>query len=227
MVQVTGTLHTILNDALDAGSVEVALCGYGSSVPRENGIALMARLTDGTIKADASGNFTFSVPANDQISPAGTYYTVTIKNDNGDIAQVNAYRFTSNQTNYNLNSIDPYDPNIPPPPIPMPIGNQLQVIPYSSVPWFYGDQSTAWQITLTGDVINIGLANIQPGNLYTFIIKQDSVGGHKFLWASPPNELYNSTAVDKRPNATTIQTFVADESTPCNLYPIGPGTCFV
>src|SRR5678816_4473220 len=104
MPTVTGTLETILdNEALPLGKVEVALCGYGSRVPRMNAQALAARITDDDVDVDSSGAFTFNVIGNDQIVPAGTYYTVTIKDDNGDIVQVNAYRFLSTPPTYDLN----------------------------------------------------------------------------------------------------------------------------
>lgn len=221
MVAVTGDNTTAKNSV--QGTVDVALCGYGSQIPRISGIATYGQLTDIAIATDANGHFTFEVFGNDKIVPPGTYYTITFRNANGDVAQVNAYTFADGST-YDLSVTAPYDPNIPPPPLPVPIGNELQVIPYSAVPTFDGSQSTAWSITLSGDVTNVALQGMHPGNLYTFIIKQDATGGHRFTW--PSVQLFNPTAIDKRPNATTIQTFVADEATPSNLYPIGPGTVY-
>jgi hypothetical protein len=223
MPTVTGTLQSAANQAAIAGTVEVMLCGYGSRVPRMNGMGLTARITTQEIPVDAnSGNFSFTVVANDNIAPAGTFYTVTIKDDNGDIAQVNAYRFTSDANTYDLNLIEPYDPNQPPPPIPPLLVNMLDIIPFSSTPDFDGTQFNAWRMTLNGDVTSITLSNIFPGNLYTFIIQQDGTGSHAFNWTS--GNLYNATLVNQDPNSLSIQTFVADENS--WLYAIAPGTYY-
>jgi hypothetical protein len=183
-----------------------------------NGQGLTARISTGNIIVGADGTFTFTVVANDEIAPAGTYYAVTIRDDNGDIAQVNAYRFTSDNQNYNLNVIDPYDPNQPPPPLPPLIIPQLLVVPFSATPNFDGSAYTAWQITLTGNVTSSTLSGLVVGNLYTFILRQDSAGGHAF--AFPPNCFNASAPVNTAVNGYTIQTFVADGG---SLYAIGPG----
>ena len=177
MPTITGTLETIINKP-ESGAVEVQLCGYGSQVPRVNGIALMARLTvdEDDIPISPTGTFTFNVPGNDQIIPDGTYYAVTIKDANGDIAQVNAYRFLYSSPTYDLNLTDPYDPNQPPPPLPPLITNMLLVMPWAADLQFPGDQYLSFRVTITGDVTSSELLNYVPGNLYTWIIQQDAVG---------------------------------------------------
>jgi hypothetical protein len=132
---------------------------------------------------------------------------------------VNAYRFTSNQSTWDLNLIDPYDPNVPPPPLPMPLINELLVVPAVDPIVYDGSQYPTFATLLPGNINNVSFTNMQPGNLYTFIIIQDAVGGWNFVW--PPNA-YNAARIDHRPNATTIQTFVADEQG--DLYAIAPGT---
>lgn len=221
MPTVTGKLETILANAPDKGTVEVALCGYGSRVPRMNGVALAARITDDNVTVGADGSFTFAVTGNDDIAPAGTYYTVTIRDDNGDIVQVNAYRFLNTPPNYDLNLIDPYDPNQPPPPLPPLITNLLLVIPAADNMVFDGSASTAFKTTLPGNVTNATFPNMHSGQLYTFIIVQDATGGWNFVW---PGNVFNADPVSKKPNCTTIQTFVADEFG--NLYAIAPGTYY-
>jgi hypothetical protein len=221
MVTVTGKLQSAINAAAVKGQVEVMLCGYGSRVPRHNGVALVARLQDDAITIDPAGTFTFTVAPNDEIAPAATYYTVTIKDENGDIAQVNAYRFLSVPGTYDLNLIDPYDPNQPPPPLPPLLSNLLLNLGIA------GDNVTfpgdgiyiSFKATLTGNVGNAAISNMKPGNLYTFIIVQDGVGGHTFAW---PANVHNAVLVDPFANSTTIQTFVADENGA--LWPVGPAT---
>src|SRR5947209_1104589 len=179
MATFTGTLHTVIGNSVEQGSVEVALCGYGSSVPRANAQALFGEVTSkpADIVVAADGTFTGTVAGNDTIVPAGTYYTITIKDENGDIVQVNAYRFLGNTTS-DLNVVDSYDPNQPPPPLPPLVTNQLLIIPASNAMAFDGTAYTAFKTTLTANVLAPTIANMLPGNLYTFIIVQDSAGTH-------------------------------------------------
>src|ERR1700729_1480902 len=94
-VEVTVQLDTIMDVAADAGgSVSIQLCGYGSPVPRVNGIAVLSAISALNVKPNASGILTVTLYGNDQIVPTATYYTFTFMNDNGDVVQVNAYRFT-------------------------------------------------------------------------------------------------------------------------------------
>jgi len=221
MVTVTGKLQSAINSSAVQGKVEVMLCGYGSRVPRHNGVALVARIEDDEITISADGSFTFSAPPNDEITPVITYYAVTIKDENGDIAQVNAYRFLSTPPTYDLNLIDPYDPNLPPPPLPPIITNMLLVMAPAADMIFDGTTYTAFKTTLPGNVFYPTFVNMIPGNLYTFIIVQDAVGGWDLDWGYDGN-VHNATSIAKTPNATTIQTFVADENG--ELWPVGPAT---
>jgi hypothetical protein len=221
MPTVTGNLKTSSTVPVQGG-VEVMLCGYGSRVPRVNSVGLIARITDSAdIPVGADGTFSFQVYGNDLIAPAGTYYAVTIKDDNGDIAQVNAYRFISTTPNYDLDLIDPYDPNLPPPPLPPPITNLLLILAAAANMVFDGSLSTAFKTTLGGNVTAPVFENMAPGNLYTFIIVQDATGGYQFIW---PANVRNATLVDPTPGSTTIQTFVADEFG--DLYSIAAGTYY-
>lgn len=217
MATVTGKLQDVLT-VVEEGSVEIALCGWGGRVPRDNGVALCGRPTSNSIPVQSNGTFTATVAGNDQISPAGTYYTVTVKNSNGDVVQVNAYQFNGSGT-YDLNLTDPYDPNQPPPPLPPLITNLLEIIGATGNMVFDGTIYTAFKTTLPGDVTAPVFQNMMPGNLYTFIIIQDATGGHAFAWAANVN---NATLVCPTANSTTVQTFVADDKEA--LWAISPGT---
>lgn len=220
MATITGTLAGILGEEAE-GSIEIALCGYGSVVPRVNGRALFSVVTEPDSEVDGDGTFTATLFGNDQIVPAGTYYTVTVKNENGDIVQCNAYLILGSNT-YDLNVTDPYDPSQPPPPLPPLIINQLQIVSPSGSMVFDGNSGyTAFKTTLPGDVLTPVVENMVPGNLYTFIIVQDGAGDHLFLW---PANVHNGAYADPAPNATTVQTFVCDEAG--QLYAIAGGTYY-
>lgn len=224
MATITGHVGPPVDSPVPGGTpvdatLDVALCGYGSQIPRSPDFALMGRLTEQNIPVDADGEFTFTVVPNDEIQPAGTYYTVTLKDANGDIAQVNAYMFLGDN-DYDLDDVDPFDPSQPMPPLPPLIINQLLIVPWSPTPNFPGDQYLTWAINLTGDVTSSTVSGLVAGNLYTMMILQDSIGGHQFTWAP---QFLNATPVNPKPNGITIQTFVA-WATGGPLLPIGPAT---
>lgn len=222
MPTVTAKLDAILNEQTDIGGhISVQLCGYGSQVPRVNGVAMLSQVEALNFSPNPSGIITITLFGNDEISPAGTYYTFTFMNDNGDVVQVNAYRFLSSTPTYDLTLIDPYDPNQPPPPLPPLITNQLLIVPWSEDMEFPGDVYTAFRTTLTGDVTSSSAPGTVQGNLYTFIINQDATGGHAFTW--PPN-VVNATPINPNPNSRTVQTFVMATA---NLYPISAGTWYM
>lgn len=226
MANFDGNLNTAINSGSsggvgEQGSLEVALCGYGAQFPRAND-GTLARVMQ-QIMADPSGTYQFSTYGNDVIEPPGTYYTIAIKNSNGDIVQVNAY-VVEQGGSYDLKDLVPFDPNQPPPPLPQPLSNLLLVVPAEYAPHFDGSQYTTWLITLDQDVPGATIGGIVPGNLYTFIIEQDAVGNHLFIfpYGPPPYGTQNVTAVCLEPNSRTVQTFVADEDG--MLWAIGPGT---
>lgn len=222
MAQISGKLTTIADPevgfAPEPGSVEIALCGYGSQTPRSPG-GTLARLTVTVVPEDPGDPiWQVIVSGNDVIQPAGTFYTITTKDSNGDIAQVNAYTFADGGE-YDVNQLPPFDPNQPPAPIPPPITNLLLIVPYSTAPEFPGDEFTSWQITLNGDAWPT-FTNLEDGNLYTIIIIQDANGNHEVTW---PTNVYNTTPVNPDPDSLTIQTFVAISN---ELYPIGAATYY-
>ena len=201
----------------ELGGYEIALCGYGPQIPKVEGEALFGRVTSSEGSTDSDGHFEVMLYSNGLINPAGTYYTITIKDSNGDIVQTEAYTFQPGQ--WDLSNMQPFDPTGPPPPIPPTILDLLLVVPYSSAPTFPGDQFQSWQITLNGDA-TASFTNLVDGNLYTIIIVQDGSGNHKFNW---PANVFNYTFVNPNANGMTIQTFVAVSNL---LYPIGAGTFY-
>lgn len=220
------TLFTVAgatNAAPEFGSIEVALCGYGSFTPEIQGakISLVTQAQQMLPATDPNpGNFEILLYSNALISPPGTYYTFTIKDANGDIVQCEAYRLSSGQ--YDLTELNPFDPNISPPPLPVPISNELQLVAIQGSGW---DCDGADYLSFKINATQNGLINVQfavPGNLYTFIVVQDATGGHVITWAG---NLNNAAMVDPRANSTTIQTFVCDEN--YQLWAIGPGTAYL
>jgi hypothetical protein len=203
----------------EQGTVEIALCGYGPMTPRVAGEALFGRVTSIDAPVNAQGGWSVFLYSNRLIEPAGTYYTITTRDENGDIVQVEAYYLQAGS--WDLSNLQPYDPGQAPPPLPPLIVSQLLVVPYAPNPVFDGSQHTAFLITLAGDVTQAAILNMSPGNLYTFIRLQDGTGGHAFVW---PSNVYGATPISIDPNTYTTQTFVALDDG--SLLAIGAGTYY-
>jgi hypothetical protein len=223
MVTVTAKPINIEGTIDSTSTLDFMLCGYGSQIPRAHGSGNSV----GTFVNGALTGVQGEVPeisiqliGNDVIDPPNTYYTVTTRNGNGDVLQVNAYRFEDGST-YNLDFATPIDPDQPPPPLPPTTGDQLDQIPYSPTPDFDGSVFTSWEITLAGDVNSSTISGCVPGNLYTFIIHQDGTGGHAFAW---PANVNNPAPINPGADSSTLQTFVADDN--AALWAIGPGTYY-
>jgi hypothetical protein len=221
MASVTGRLGTIQEETIEPGSVVFALCGYGPRNPRlgsNKGDITFARVTTVDLDVGSDGTFTVDVPGNDIIEPPGTYYTVTVKDSNGDVVQTNAYVFLGD-TAYILEDLVPFDPSLPMMPVPPLIIDELLVLTGNDTMTFDGNVGyTAFKTTLTGNVLHANFQDMVPGNLYTFIILQDGTGGWQFNWGAT---VHNGTMVKHDPNARTIQTFVADYDG--QLYAISGG----
>lgn len=225
-VHVFGKLNNIVSPTqgqsqTNIGSVTITLAGYGSQIPRVISEANFSRVSDlinVTGGTTDNGTFAAYLYNNALIHPDGTYYTFSVANENGDVTQVNAFRFTT-AGDFDLDSLIPYDPNQPPPALPPLVTNLLLILGASQFMAFPGDIFTAFKTTLPGDVTNPSIVGMVPGNLYTFIIVQDGAGNHLFLW---PTTMHNATRVSPTPNSTTVQTFIADENG--ELWAIGPGT---
>jgi hypothetical protein len=219
MATITGKLETFYGegDVDGIATLDVALCNYGSQVPRSQD-AMLADVTIKGLTADETTNaFSFEVDGNDVIEPAGTYYTVTVKDGNGDIIQTNAYIFLD-ANDYDLGTAQPFDPTLPVPPLPPLIYNQLVTVPYQPNIGLDASTATAFLFPCSGSE-GVTIDNAVAGNLYTFIIEMDNVGGHNFYFAA---NVHNAAQPNQDPNGITVQTFVCD--TDGSLYPIGAGT---
>jgi hypothetical protein len=218
MSEITGKLLNILDSEPELGSIVVALCGYGNQVPRYATTgALVARATSIDVDAGSGGAFSIDVPGNDKIAPPTTYYTITVKDDNGDVIQVNAYVFLESD-NYDLSTALPFDPTLPMMPLPPLIIDEINVVPASDTMTFDGSDLTTFKTVLHSNVLHATWPNMVPGNLYTFIILQDATGGWQFSWGAT---VHNGTMIKQNPNGQTVQTFVADVDG--QLYAISGG----
>jgi hypothetical protein len=170
------------------------------------------------------------------ITPANTYYTVQILDSNGNVSPDE--RLSSAAAPFN----PPPAPIIIPNPVLLnPAGVQIiaggitiqgnlvvtgtitngGIVPvaFSANPAFNAVLGNVFEMTLTGNVVGSTIAGTFGGQLITFILIQDAVGGRTFVY---PAQVKNTTAIDATANAINVQSFVARANG--NLYPIAPMT---
>jgi hypothetical protein len=215
-IALTGNLDDLFGAPLAGSGMFVQLVNFANQVPRINGTAILAQIAPIEIDCPA-GTFSFSLWGNDVIVPGGTYYVFQIVDDNQNVINTNAYQFAG-VVNADLSTIVPYNPNIlvVPPGGPTVFG-QLVTIPFAANMAIPGNIGTAFDITLTGDVLTDVMNNVQPGTLYTFIIVQDGVGNHAWVW---PNNVVGAEPPNNAAGSITTQTFISRANG--YLYPVGP-----
>jgi hypothetical protein len=229
-VHLFGTLESIVTPAAGAAAVvtgakvRVELSNYGPYIPSSVGVTrgTLAKGTDYAAANATPGKFDAYLFRNDQIYPIGTFYTIIVEDEDGNVIQCGAYRFNADG-DFDLATQTPIDGQDPPPPLPpTPPYSELLVIPYNPAILFDATNYTAFEVTLTGDVTTSTITNVQPGNLYTITFKQDGAGNHGVVW---PPSIFNETDVCRIPNSRSTQTFVADEN--LNLFAVSAATWFL
>lgn len=84
---------------------------------------------------------------------------------------------------------------------------------------FDGTRAQCFVVVLHNTVMQARLKNIIPGLLYTFVLQQDSIGNHRFVW---PQTCKQAMPVDPKPDAVTVQNFVGNSDG--SLYANAAGT---
>lgn len=195
--------------------VEIALCNFGPFLPRIAGTAMIAKA--GPYRIPFTGSpISVNLWSNDQIIPAGTFYAISILDDSKNVLQTGAYTFTGT-VNADLSTIAQTFPSVS-----SSVAGGMVTVPFSATPQFNAfllHAPVAFDITLTGNVTGPTLIGLYPGQIVTFIIVQDAIGGHTFAW---PSQVKNAGIVDPAANSVTTQMFVARANG--NLYPVGPQT---
>ena len=81
--------------------------------------------------------------------------------------------------------------------------SSLITVPYSGSLTFSTAVSSGFEVTLTGDVSASTITGLTAGQQLTFVLIQDSTGGHAFTWPSP----ISSPAICQAPGSITLQRF--------------------
>jgi hypothetical protein len=207
MVRLRGNLKDLFGALVNYGSLNVQLCGFDPQLPRVAGTGLLANIAP--IKVECPlGTYDFTIYGNDVITPANTYYAITVLDDRNNVVQAAAYQF-ANGVDTALDQVAPYDPASGfVPPAPGVVAGTV-IVPYGLNPNFDASLIVAgvitFEMTLTGNVNSSAILNVTPGQIITFIITQDGVGGRTFVW--PANAL-GGTIVNPDVNGVTTQSYV-------------------
>lgn len=92
----------------------------------------------------------------------------------------------------------------------------INTVTFSATPTFDATKGNP-EITLTGNVTSSTLTGLFVGQIITFTVIQDNVGGHTFAW---PTQCKGATIVDATAGAKTVQAFIYD-GTNCNAISVG------
>jgi hypothetical protein len=100
-INLTATLDDLLGNAAgttaNPARLQIALCGFGLELPRIAGTSMLAKI--GPFEVSSIGAaIAETLWGNDQITPAGTYYAISVIDGEGNIVQCAPYRFTGTQT---------------------------------------------------------------------------------------------------------------------------------
>ncbi len=90
-------------------------------------------------------------------------------------------------------------------------------VSFSPTPEFNLSDATALSLTLTADVTQATAKSLVSGQITTFIICQDGLGGHGFVW---PTNARGAMTVGADANTCSAQQFVSDGTL---LWAISPG----
>lgn len=180
--------------------VIISLCNWGPYLPCIPGTSNIIKTGPQTYPFDDTEDIlTITLWGNDVISPANTFYEITLVDDRGNVVQSGLYQFNGTLT------IDLSDASqILPPPEQTYIG--YIVVDGGSAPMLDLSTGNVFDITLTEDMTPEFL-NIQKGVIYQFIIRQDATGGWTFTW---PAAVQNPSLVNPAASSRSTSSYVAD-----------------
>jgi hypothetical protein len=202
-------LESILAGSSLQGFVDIVLCNYGTIPPTVAGVAMLA---DGGIPQmqGPAASFSLALYGNDQITPPGTFYAITVYDANQQPVQTANYVLTGSGT-LQLCSLTPISL-----PVPNSPSNYIAVNPAAgaitiNVAGYSGP--VVIDLTLTANV-SLTLSGFTQGQLIQFIIQQNGTGNWTVTF---PANLLNPMAVNSAANSVTTGNFVVRANG--NIYP--------
>jgi hypothetical protein len=203
--------------------VEIALANFGPTLPRVPGTAILGKVGPWSQRIPYEGApITVTLWGNDVITPANTYYVITIFDDKNNILQSAAYVFTGALT-ADLSTL----PQAAIGPAPSGVnGGEVNVAAtpgyVAATPQFncgLVNGPVEFYLLLTANVASSTLLANYAGQIVMFRIAQNGTGGWTFVW---PSNVKNPGIISAAANATTSQAFFVGSDG--NAYPLGPQT---
>jgi hypothetical protein len=220
-ITLTITLLDLQGDEIGSESspafVEIALYGYGATLPRVAGTAMLGKVGPLTQRIPYLGTpLTVLLWGNDVITPAGTGYVISILDDEGDVLQSGAYVFTGTVT-ADLSTLAQTFPSATASVMGAEVTLQATATPTFNCGLVNGP--VEFYLVLTENVTSSTLLPNYAGQIVLFRIQQDGTGGWTFVW---PTNVENPGVIDPAAGSVTSQAFfVAGNG---NAYPLGPQT---
>ena len=200
------------------GSIVLTLSNPSATVIATGGPAT----TQYVINLDGNGNLPLGtqVYANAELSPAGTFYTVQIfTGANGTGVQV------GQNATWVVGPTAPYAgtlfPNVlvlPPVSFSGPVVVPSASVAFSATPNFNAGIDSTFRMTLTGNVTSSTLTGAVADQLLIFVITQDGIGGHIFVW---PTNVKNAGRINPAAGSKFVQQFQFDGT---NAWPLSAPT---
>jgi hypothetical protein len=197
--------------------VEIALANFGPTLPRIAGTAMLAKVGPWSQRIPYEGApISVTLWGNDVITPAGTYYVITIFDDEMNVLQSGAYVFTG-VIDADLSTLPQTFPSAS-----STVQGSEVTLAASATPTFncaLVNGPVEFNFLLTGNVTASTLLPNFAGQIVMFRIVQNGTGGWTFTW---PTNVKNPGIVSPTAGATTSQAFFVGSDG--NAYPIGPQT---
>lgn len=90
------TLQDFSGNDVQNGYLSVTLCNFGPILPRVAGTSMLAKIDQ--LLTLAAGTLSLPLYGNDQITPGGTYYSISVLDDKKNVVQCGIYQFTGSAT---------------------------------------------------------------------------------------------------------------------------------
>lgn len=205
-ITLTVTLEDFTGADVTNGSIFVTLCGFGQILPRVLGTAMIARVSQKFMLATGASTG-IALYGNDQITPTGTFYSISVMDDKKNIVQSGIYIFEGGTQTIDLSNatqitIQP-TPNsggfFEEEPEGLFPGNtyQLSFTPSSSLPvqlWYNGNKlrnqvnSVVFDFSVIGRTITLNFMTVEGDNLDAFYAPQQS--SFAFLIEEQPDGIF-------------------------------------
>lgn len=130
-ITLTATLQDFTGTDVAKGSLIICLCGFGAVLPKITGTSMLAKVGPLTFQL-STGVVTPSIAlwGNDQITPSGTYYAISLMDDKKNVIQTGLYIFEGGVQSIDLSNAT----QVPVQPLPPPFNILFEEEPAGAFP---------------------------------------------------------------------------------------------